>query len=516
MSRSRVSAHAPRRTIAKPRGVFHPRVQHVGPEHFGIVCFDCAKARSKFLLADFYGHILIPPTTVEHNQPQLDHAIALIRQAFERHQLLDGLVAIERTGRLHQHVLRACSNAGFETRIIHPFVTKQFRAPVDPGYKTDDTDLFALHRATLNGCALIQEPLDEFWTSFRLLTRHRRDLVRKGAALNCQIRDHLQAAWPGFAECFSDLFDSPVAWHILRRFSSPEELRPVSLTSLCQSIRQADIRFQSRTAQAVLDWAHQASPGDIAASQHQRIALGLYDDRQRKTAEIQLLEREIAGCLVRTPYVLLLSFPGLNVVSAAEFAAEMGPIGHYAHAKNITGRAGLRPARYQSDQVDQSNGPLIKQANRSLRGAILSIAENLIVCNRYFGQLARGWRTQGKDARHTRVKVALRFCRIAWQMVAGGQVFAHPGIRGRTYILKKLQEFHRDHDSAMSQLASDMQAAVEHLPAREYAAEAAPLLEEMDRIRGGRRRGPQVLGEVLPEVLARLGVSVVESAESGE
>jgi transposase len=516
MSRSRASAGRRPDSVLKHRGAFHPRVQLVGPEHFGIVCFDCAKARSKFLLADFFGRILIPPTTVEHNRPQLGHAIALVRSAFDRHQILDRLVAIERTGRYHQHVLRAFADAGFETRIIHPFATKQFRVPVDSGYKTDDTDLFAIHRATLTGCALRQEPLDEAWTSFRLLVRHRRDLVRKGAALNCQIRDHLQAAWPGYAECFGHLFDSPIPWHILRQFSSPEELQQTSLTSLCQSLRQADIRFQTRTIQTVLDWANQASLGDIAASQHQRIALDLHDDRQRKSSEIQALEREIAARLVRTPYVLLLSFPGINVVSAADFAAEMGPISHYANAKCITGRAGLRPARYQSDAVDRSDGPLVHHANRSLRRAILGIAENLIVSNRHFGQLAQQWRSQSKNPRHSVVKVALRFCRIAWQMVAGGEVFAHPSIQGRHDILKKLQEFHGEHDSVMSQLLSDMSATVEHLPAKEYAAEAAPLLEEMDRIRGGRRRGPQPLRDVLPEVLARLGVSVIESTESGE
>jgi hypothetical protein len=45
--------------VGKPRGVLHPRVQQVGPDHFGIVCFDCAKVRSKFLLADFYGRLLL-------------------------------------------------------------------------------------------------------------------------------------------------------------------------------------------------------------------------------------------------------------------------------------------------------------------------------------------------------------------------------------------------------------------------------------------------------------------------
>ncbi len=100
------------------------------------------------------------------------------------------------------------------------------------------------------------------------------------------------------------------------------------MTTLCHSLQQAGIRFQQRTVQAVLDWSAQAASGDVAAGQQRRIALALYDDRQRKTREIQALEGDIAGRLVQTPYILLLSFPGINVVSAAELAGEMGPIEH--------------------------------------------------------------------------------------------------------------------------------------------------------------------------------------------
>ena len=74
-------------------------------------------------------------------------------------------------------------------------------------------------------------------------------------------------------------------------------------------------------------------PGDVAAASAPPHRPRPDDDRQRKTQEIQALEREIAGRLVQTPYVLLLSFPGINVVSAADFAGEMGPIEHYANAK---------------------------------------------------------------------------------------------------------------------------------------------------------------------------------------
>ena len=71
---SRRAARRPRRpiSVAKPSGSIHPRVQKVGPEHFGIVAVDCAKARSKWMLTDFYGNILIPPTTVEHTRQGLD------------------------------------------------------------------------------------------------------------------------------------------------------------------------------------------------------------------------------------------------------------------------------------------------------------------------------------------------------------------------------------------------------------------------------------------------------------
>src|SRR5215472_14662427 len=219
-TRSRLSAsrRRPPTSLGKPRGVLHPRVQQVGPEHFGIVCFDCAKVRSKFLLADFYGSVLLPPTIVNHNRPDLDAAVAQVRQAFVSQQLHDGLVAIERTGRYHRLVQRAFAAAGFETRILHPFVTKQYRQPVDPGYKTDDRDLAALHRATVTGCALLEATRDEAWTTLQLLIRHRRDLVRKGAARNCQIREHLEAAVPGYAACFDQLWESAIPWHLLRHY----------------------------------------------------------------------------------------------------------------------------------------------------------------------------------------------------------------------------------------------------------------------------------------------------------
>ena len=168
------SRGASEESLQKPRGSIHARVQLVGPEHFGIVCVDCAKARSKWLLADFYGNVVVPPTPVAHNRVELDFMTSQVRRTCQERGLRDVIVAIERTGRYHHLVRDAFRRSQFETRIVHPFTSKRFRQPADPDNKTDDKDLAAIHRATTTGFALIEPQLDITWQTLQLLARHRR------------------------------------------------------------------------------------------------------------------------------------------------------------------------------------------------------------------------------------------------------------------------------------------------------------------------------------------------------
>jgi transposase len=243
--------------------------------------------------------------------------------------------------------------------------------------------------------------------------------------------------------------------------------------------------------------------------------VALDEDRQQKTREIQALERELAIHLVRTPYVLLLACPGVNVVSAAELAGEMGPISNYARGNRISGRAGLYRSRYQSDEVDLQHGPLVRMCNRQLRAALLMIADNLVICNSHYRALAALWSSKGQDPRHIRVKVATRFTRLVFQLVSGRQVLRHPGMRGRDAILNKLMKFHLDHGTPMPMLLSNLQEAVTQLPASSHADEAAPLVEQLKQAQAP-RRGPRPIGEILPLVLARLGVGDLQSQQARE
>ncbi|MBV8488624.1 MAG: transposase [Planctomycetaceae bacterium] len=525
MTRKRGRRKARFVSIAKPSGSVHPRVQAASPERFGILAVDCAKHRSKWMLANFYGKILVPPTLVEHTRPGLDDAIVAAREAIARHNLVDQIVAIERTGNYHLPVRRAFANAGFDTRIVHPLTTKQFRLPADPSIKTDDTDLFAIHLAAANGFGLIEQAIGETYGELRLLARHRRELVRKNADSRNQIHVQLDALLPGLSTAVGGIFDNEPALVIARRTGSARAILALGIEGLERLLHEQGVRSQRRSLEKILAWAKDADESMGCSQVHLRILGDLDDERRARLRVIEGLEREMAGYLARTPYVLLLSIPGINIVTAAEFAGEMGPIENYPSDSSITGRAGLFPSRYQSDKVDHSDGPLVRRANHTLRYVLLLIADNLLMCNAYFKGLRKKWQAAGVDPRVQCVRAGKRFSRIAYRMVAGREVYRHPSCQSRHKILHKLTLFHFKHATTAEILRRDLIAAADWIPTAEHAVEAEPLKAAAVppkrpvapcQATSERRTGPAPLSTILPDVLLRLGVRMVQSTPKGE
>jgi hypothetical protein len=284
-------------------------------------------------------------------------------------------------------------------------------------------------------------------------------------------------------------------------FGSSDAIRQAGVTGVVGYLKQQQIRFQARSVERIVAWAAVAPEPAELAEMRTRQWKQLDDVRRLLSEQIQQAEREAAGFLVKTPYVLLLSVTGLNVVSAARLAGEAGPIEHYASARAINGRAGLYPSRYQSDAVDRSDGGLVRQCNRQLRGAAMLVAENLMKCHSYYRGLAELWKQQKVDPRDRRCRVANRAMRMVYQLVGGRQVWRGRGV-DRELLLAKLLEFHRLHQTPIEQSLRDLQEALAWLPKSTYAAEARPLQDFTRK----KRRAPQPVADLMLPLLVRLGV----------
>lgn len=510
-AKSRSAKSATKRVIGKPRGHVQERVQACGPQHFGIIAVDCAKRRSKWMLCDFFGRVLIEPTLVEHRRGDFAAMIEAINHACQAEGITDRIAAVEMTGIYHKPVQAVFRKAGFDTRIVHPFASSHYRKPLHPDVKTDDNDLEAIFHAAVAGYGLASLPVDHVYQNLQALSRHRHNLIKQQARLKVQIRRLMHLAMPGYADLWEDdkLYHRSIALPIALAFPSAEQIQSAGMEGLAKHLREIKTRFQSRSIERIVAWARTAAEPSELARLHTRQWQDLNLLRESFAAQIHAVEREMPGFLAKTPYVLLLSVTGINVVSAARLAGEAGPIEHYASARAINGRAGLYPSRYQSDEVDNADGKLARQANRRLRSAAMLVAENLIKCHPYYRGLSNTWKQRKVDPRDRRCRIANRAMRMVYQLVGGRQLWRGKGV-DREYLLAKLQTFHQTHQTPISQSVAQLNDAFAWLPRSAYAAEAQPLAELARK----KHRGPKSLGDLLVPLLARLGVGGPNEVES--
>jgi hypothetical protein len=150
--------------------------------------------------------------------------------------------------------------------------------------KTDDHDLFGIHRAAVVGFGLVEVPLDQTYLNLRALARHRRDLVQMVSAVQQQIREHLHATMPGFAALFEadTLWASSVALPLVRRLAVPDAVCRLGSEGIAKLLRDEGLRCQQRTIDKIVGWATQAAAPAEDALIRQRILCDLDDDRITK------------------------------------------------------------------------------------------------------------------------------------------------------------------------------------------------------------------------------------------
>jgi len=484
------------------------RVRRVGPDKFGILAVDSSKKRFEVLLTDFYGHVLMKQRTIPNTRSGMNYISMLLKEQQKSHALKEIVVGIERTGRYHRPI-RRCLKRHAEVVMIHPFTTKQLRQPVFPGNKTDGTDLLAISRAVMIGYGRVETPLPKRWLQWRLIHRAREDMVRKATTFRVQIQEGLEALMPGYAALFSDLWRAPAALSLVKQYPTAAALLAAGEAEILAHLRADHVLARRDTVRRVLAWAADAASPDPAVAVRHRILRQQCDLLRSLEAVIAAYECDLADYLADTPFVLLLSLPGINVISAAGYGAELGPISHYLNPKKITGRAGLYPSRYQSDEVDRADGPLVGRRNARLRDALMEIAHNLIRCNPYFNQWAETRRQAKRRPNQIHIAVAQRFARISFCMLAGRRIFEHPSVRGHDAILVKLTGFAKAHRITPEATSNVLLRAATQLPAEARAEEREALADILPRKRRRRYvstepREPQHIGEALVHVINSL------------
>jgi hypothetical protein len=138
---------------------------------------------------------------------------------------------------------------------------------------------------------------------------------------------------------------------------------------------------------------------------------------------IKVLDKEIEKVLLETDGRLLLSIPGIGVITAAEFYSEVGDLSNFEHAGQIIKKAGTNPMVIQSGGLQGFYGRISKQGNKHLRFIVYTIGKCLAQHNNDLSSYYDKLRERGKHQRKAYIALGNKFIRIAFSMLKNRTVY---------------------------------------------------------------------------------------------
>uniref|UniRef100_UPI0013D64A6F transposase n=1 Tax=Gracilibacillus sp. YIM 98692 TaxID=2663532 RepID=UPI0013D64A6F len=163
-------------------------------------------------------------------------------------------------------------------------------------------------------------------------------------------------------------------------------------------------------------------------------------DYEYRTRNIETYEEEIERLFIETNGILLLTIPGIGLVTAAEIFCELGDLSYFTNAGQLIKKAGTDPVIKQSGPGAGYKGHISKQGNANLRRAIYNAGRSLSVHNEALKPFATRLKGKGKKTGSVYIAMGNKLLKIAFAMLTKGEPFKwdNPEYNYKHEVFKKL------------------------------------------------------------------------------
>lgn len=204
----------------------------------------------------------------------------------------------------------------------------------------------------------------------------------------------------------------------MRHFPHPEDILGLGTEGLRKISIRENLKLRDSSIDCLLKFAKESASKprvDLEAELYQLPVI--LDSYEQMTKHIKELEKKIEKILLRTDGALLLSMPGLGVVTAAELSAEIGNVKDFIHAGQLIKMAGTNPIVRQSGGHQATHGSISKQGRRAFRNIVYLVGK---VCSTSNPDLRKHYialKDRGKKTRQAYIAIGNRVLRIAFAML---------------------------------------------------------------------------------------------------
>ncbi len=422
----------------------------IEPSELLIVALDISKFQPKAAIFEYFGDVVEEPFFFTPDYRGINQLCETARKALDNSGKQKIIFAVENTGHYHENITKLLEGNGQRVISINATTTHEERKAFLDYSKTDDLDLHAIAAAVSGVKVTFTELPDGLKEELRYLTRTRRFLIKERSKLVIVIRTILDHYWP-YIQGIPDIIDGKTKIRkafddfttsffisFIKLVPSPNEALAMGEEGLLKLFQEKNLRIGRERILLILESAKLSRPISNTMLQHYvHHAKYHADGILRLNREIGRLEDRIEQLLCQTRGVFLLSMQQVNVISAAEFMAEIGlDLERYHSASAIIKLAGTNPVPVQSAG---HNGQMCisKQGNPWLREAVTRIGKNLSEgCNPYFAAFTQ--HLSCRYGKQKRVAAGNKFIRVAYAMITRGELFEPKVWQGESLTINPL------------------------------------------------------------------------------
>lgn len=435
------------------RSQFAKEIRGANLERVLLVPIEVSKTVQDAKILNYYGDIIQPAFSFMVNRTGMGVLVSKIETAKLTCQAEKVFVAIEATGHYYEDIVRILTDKGYSVHIINPASTHQERKQHLNYSKTDGIDLNLIAEALVGNKATNSKLSQGDYRKLQQLTRARRSEINKRSRSKMEIRalhDQVWREYQGFSifengkvktkRIFSD-FWGKACLYLLTHFPHSSQVLQLGELGLRKLSKEHNLKLRGTTIEKLLYAATESVSKPIEQLSSELFILKRkLRDYYWHTQNIQIYEKEIERIFVNTNGLLLLTIPGIGLVTAAEIYCEMGNLANYTSASQIIKKAGTNPVITQSGPGSGYFGRISKQGNGNLRRAVYAAGKSLCIHNDALRPFCQRLKEKGKKTGSVYIAMGNKLLKIAFAMLKSQKPFEWecPEFNYQKEIAKKL------------------------------------------------------------------------------
>lgn len=430
---------------------FMAGVRGLDRERCLVVPVDVGKSSALALVADHYGEVVVAPFEFDLTEAGVRGLLASVARADAGRAALVVRVGVEAAGHYHRTLVSRLRAESLDVVELNPGAVKEARSQqLLRGLKNDVRDLGAMAELLVRGAGRPPQTRSGALAAQAAWAGHRRRKVKAHTALANQVLGQLDLVFPGLGGCFDDLLETKAGRVILREVADPKRVRRLGAEGLRRYVGRRGVRLKRAKAAQIV-----AAARDVLRLPDEELAallpvlaadVALLDALD---AELLRAEEELARVLPATPAAILVTLPGVAVVRASNYGAEIGDPWRFRNAEAAYRFSGLVPRSYESAGKARSGQRISREGSVELREAILDLGRGLAQHEPEFMAYRARLLANHKKRSVAAVAVGHRAHRLAFALLRSQQPYdpqrwARAVAAGRSVMAKTPKEAHQN------------------------------------------------------------------------